>query len=206
MLFDSACNYTAAADETVEVLAGNVKTTLDVAGWCAVPLCTACAAPGLRGMCVPPLPPPTAPLPCCPAPAPRRRPFCSASNQLVVEMAFKSTKLGKPDAQRPPSVQNGTEVEEAAQALRDSLYEAADAEEEEGEGDEQESTTGEHWGRRRRRHRRRVGLVGGSEPAKLSPARCRLPLPLPSIRRPHPAGPPPARVAGLAGGDEGQGQ
>lgn len=67
-------------------------------------------------------------------PSPCPRPFCSPSNFLVAELAFKSSKLGKPDAPRPPTVLNGSEVEEAARELRQTLYEAADAEEEDDEG------------------------------------------------------------------------
>ncbi|KAL4442778.1 hypothetical protein ABPG77_006772 [Micractinium sp. CCAP 211/92] len=56
-----------------------------------------------------------------------RWPFCAGDHQLVVELALKSTKLGSPDAPRPPLIRNGSEAEQEAEQLARQLYNAVGA-------------------------------------------------------------------------------
>lgn len=106
LIFESATNYTATGGEMMEVLPGNVKTTLSLSGWCVRRLPVSrhppCPRRSLHLLMLPfhaslPLSLPS-------------RPFCSADNKLVLELGLKSTKLGAADMPHEPSVKHGSEV------------------------------------------------------------------------------------------------
>lgn len=104
LLFPAATNYTAEGSAVMEMLPGNTKTLLSIAGWWVLaagqgrPATTAvcqrkwqpgiaCNGPYGSALREHPSAHPHSPVP--------YRPFCAASNQLVAELALKSTQLGE---------------------------------------------------------------------------------------------------------------